>query len=420
MSERARLACLQALFAWLNLALTAPSVYLWLGLPLLMRQHGWSGVDIGLFQLAGLPAVFKFLLARPMENGRLPLRRYRAWAISLCLALAGSLLLLGWSDLLGNPMLLFTLAFAAAWLATWADIPVNALAIRCLPPGEQLRAGGLRSAALSLGAIVGGGVMLMVQLRWGWRAPFWALAGVLALGAVLLVLMRTSDEPTAATRHDSMRGSTSLREDFQNYLAQPGARTWTLLLMLYFPFVGTAWFYLKPLMLDMGFEAPRVAQIVGVGGGVIAAVASLAAASLARRIGLRRAVPAGAWLGFVALSALALAAAFRPPAPVLIAAAGCVAAAMGYIAALAFGLTMHFARSSAAATDYGLQSSLFSLSRLLVPALGGLLLDQTGHAGLLTTLAVAMLGVCMLCLSSAKDLPALSPPELHRRNASTQ
>jgi hypothetical protein len=33
---------LQALFGWLHLALTAPSVYLWLGLPLVMRQHGWS------------------------------------------------------------------------------------------------------------------------------------------------------------------------------------------------------------------------------------------------------------------------------------------------------------------------------------------------------------------------------------------
>ena len=34
---------LQALFGWLHFALTAPSVYLWLGPPLVMRQHGWSG-----------------------------------------------------------------------------------------------------------------------------------------------------------------------------------------------------------------------------------------------------------------------------------------------------------------------------------------------------------------------------------------
>ena len=46
----------QMVFGLLHLAMTAPMIYLALGLPLLMRQHGWSGLDIGLFQLAGIPA----------------------------------------------------------------------------------------------------------------------------------------------------------------------------------------------------------------------------------------------------------------------------------------------------------------------------------------------------------------------------
>ena len=192
MSERMRLIGLQAVFAWLNLALTAPAVYLWLGLPLLMRQHGWSGVDIGLFQLAGLPAVFKFLLARPIESRQSREHAYKTWAVVLCLLLATILVLIGWSDLLSSPVQLFALAFATAWLSTWADIPINALAIRYLPPDQRLRAGGLRSAALSLGAILGGGLMLMVQLRWGWRAPFWALACMIAAGALLLGVTTTT------------------------------------------------------------------------------------------------------------------------------------------------------------------------------------------------------------------------------------
>lgn len=396
MTDKVRLAALQALFAWLHLALTAPSVYLWLGLPLLMRQQGWSGVQIGLFQLAGLPAVAKFLLARPVERGP---RRYRAWGVGLCLALAAVLVLLGWADLLASPAQLFALAFAAALLATWADIPVNALAIRHLPAGEQLRAGALRSAALSLGAIAGGGLMLLVQLRWGWRAPFWVLAGMLVLGAALLAACPRKPVGAAPAR-------ASLRQDARAWLAQPGARGWVLLLVLYFPFIGTAWFYLKPLLLDLGFDARLVAQAVGVGGGLVAALASILAARLARRIGLRRAVPLGAWLGCAALCALALAAAVRAPAAAVMAAAACVAAAMGAIAALAFALTMHFARQGAAAADYGLQASLFAASRLLVPAAGGLLLDRWGHPALLAGLAAAMLGVGLLCARVAGALPA--------------
>jgi MFS family permease len=411
MNERLRLAGRQATFAWLNFALTAPSIYLWLGLPLLMRQQGWSGMEIGLFQLAGLPAVFKFLLARPMERSRVPGKRYTLWAVGLCLGLIAVLLLLGQQDLLDSQWLLFGLAFAVAWLTTWADIPVNALAIQCLPPTEHLRAGAWRSGALSLGAIVGGGVMLMIQLRWGWRAPFVLLALMLTIGVMLLVGMRVPAVADSGTHVKPYMASpllqvpSSMVEDFKAYLDQPGARKWTVLLMTYFPFVGAAWFYLKPLLLDMGFEAQHVAQLAGVGGGVVACLSSLVAAGLARRLGLRRAVPIGAWLGLWALAGLSLAAAWRPPVGFTIAAATGVAIAMGYIAALAFALTMHFARRAAVAVDYGLQSSLFSFSRLLVPALIGILLDYIGLPGAISCLALAMSGVLVFCLRHAQFLP---------------
>lgn len=438
--DRLRLAGLQALFAWLNLALAAPSVYLWLGLPLLMRQQGWSGLEIGLFQLAGLPAVFKVVLARPVEGGRRladrvrtvasgmstadSLARYRTWALALCLALAVVLLLLGWRQLLDSRTALFGLAFAAAWLATWADIPVNALAIRCLPPDEQLRAGAWRSAALSIGAIVGGGVMLMIQLRWGWRTPFWLLAAMLVSGAALILVVGrpgllaggtasirdpsgrdfSSGDPAGPAPVDVPSQAPTLARDLADYLAQPGARAWTTLLMLYFPFIGTAWFYLKPLLLDLGFRAEQVAFLVGIGGGVIAAASSLLAGRLARRIGLHRAVPLGAWLASAALAALALASTGHLPPALVIAAAALVAAAMGGIAALAFALTMRFARPAAAAADYGLQSSLFALTRLLVPLAGGLLLDRFGYPVLLVVLLLAMLGVVALSHRSAAAL----------------
>lgn len=61
----------QLLFGWMNLVLAVPSIYLMLGLPLVMRQHGWSGTEIGLFQLAALPAVFKLVLAMPVQRVRL-------------------------------------------------------------------------------------------------------------------------------------------------------------------------------------------------------------------------------------------------------------------------------------------------------------------------------------------------------------
>ena len=52
----------QVIFGALNLALATPVIYLAMGLPLIMRQHGWSGTEIGIFQLTGLPALFKIIM----------------------------------------------------------------------------------------------------------------------------------------------------------------------------------------------------------------------------------------------------------------------------------------------------------------------------------------------------------------------
>jgi predicted MFS family arabinose efflux permease len=382
----ARLWARQALFGWLHFALAAPSVYLWLGLPLVLRQHGWSGTAIGLFQLAGLPALCKFLLARPVEARTAGRSHYRAWAIGLCLAYAAVLAALGWQELLADRAWLFGLACAAALAATWADIPVSALAIRLLPAQERMRAGGVRSAALSLGAIVGGGAMLLVQARWGWRAPFLCLAAALAVGALLLLRVR---EPEEAPEVYAGAAASRMPAMARGYLAQRGAGRWTVLLLVYFPFIGAAWFYLKPLLLDHGFAPTQAALLAGIGGGVVAALAAAASPWLTRRWGLARAVAGYAALNAGALALLAAVLALGAPVPGMVLAVLCVAAAMGASSACAFGLMMHFARPRWQAFDYGLQASLFAASRMLVPLAAGLALDAAGAVAMVASLALA-------------------------------
>ncbi|KGD88165.1 MFS transporter [Achromobacter sp. RTa] len=393
----------QALFGWLNLALTAPGVYLWLGLPLVLRQHGWSGTAIGLFQLASLPTVFKFLLAMPLDGRGRRRGAYRGWAAGLLLAYAAVLCALGWRELLDERWTLFALAAAAALAGTWADVPVNALAIRVLPASGRAWAGGIRSMALCLGAIAGGGLMLLAQSRWGWHAPFLIMAGALALGAALILLIRNEDEagqPDVAARMPA--ASAQLLE----YFRLDASRRWLPLLALLFPFIGSGWFYLKPLLLDQGLPADRVAWLVGVAGGAVGAAASAVGARGLKRAGPGLAAPAHAAASFAALLALAAAVALQAPPAVLIVCALGIAAAMGATAALAFGLMMAHARPGLQALDYGIQSSVFSLTRILAPAAAGMMLDWAGPAWMLAALAAASAGVLWLALRNAPKLQA--------------
>ncbi|MFZ6745248.1 MFS transporter [Undibacterium sp. JH2W] len=393
-----------ALLGWLNLALTAPSIYLWLGLPLILRQQGWTGMELGVFQLAGLPAIFKFAMAAPLERYRLAGSQYRNWAILLCLLLTLILLMLGRQDLLSSPGALFALAMAAALMATWADIPVNALAIRLLPEAQRMRAGGVRSAALSAGSIVGGGLMLLLQNQFGWHAPFWSMAGFLASAAGLLLTIKepASKADTATEQHPQ-----AALMQFQAYLSQAGARAWTCLLLLCFPFVGTAWFYLKPLLLDSGFTIADIAKIAGMGGGAIAAVASLLAASVCKRIGAIKAIPACALLNLVSLSTLSLVVCLNLGSYALLLAALMLAIALGSSASLAFGLMMYFTRTNRNAIDYSLQASLFAMSRMAVPLAAGVLLDFFGYRGMLLALTLASAGVLVLALKNRQVVSAV-------------
>ncbi|CAB3925950.1 MULTISPECIES: MFS transporter [Achromobacter] len=432
MTPRLRHGLAQALFGWLNLALTAPGVYLWLGLPLVLRQHGWSGTALGLFQLASLPTVFKFLLAMPLDRRGAGQCGYRRWTVALLLAYAVVLLALGWRDLLNDGATLFALAAAAALAGTWADVPVNALAIRVLPAAGRASAGGIRSMALCLGAIAGGGLMLLAQARWGWQAPFLIMAGALALGAALTLLLRESmdagraddgaiasrdehlDTNDAATLDDTkgqprsppqVADTTSTTRHAIAYLRLPASRRWLPLLALMFPFIGAGWFYLKPLLLDQGLAPQRVAWLVGVAGGAIGAVASIAGARLLKRLGAGPAVRLHAGAGAAVLLALTLAIGLNAAPAVLAACAMMVAAAMGATAALAFGLMMSHARPGLQALDYGIQSSLFALTRIAAPLAAGILLDVAGPVAMLATLTTGAAAVLALAWRRAAALP---------------
>ena len=192
-------------------------------------------------------------------------------------------------------------------------MPVNALAIRILPASGRAWAGGIRSMALCLGAIAGGGLMLLAQSRGGWHAPFLIMASARAVGAALTLLVRNEGE---AGQPDEPARMPATSARLRAYFRLDASRRWLPLLALLFPFIGSGWFYLKPLLLDQGLPADRVAWLAG-GRGAASAAASVVGARGLKRAGPRLAVPAHAAASFAALLALAAAVALPAPPAVL-------------------------------------------------------------------------------------------------------
>jgi len=393
------------LLGWMNLVLTAPAIYLFVGLSLVMRQHGFTGTQIGVLQLAGLPAMLKFILAMPIDRWHMGRSNYRNWAFVLMLGYAFSLWILALNPIGDTPYsVLFAFIMLVSLLATWADIPVNALAIALLPESERIRAGAVRSAATSLGSIVGGGVMLVLHARFGWAAPLLALAlGMLSCAALVPLLKTQASMQTLP----AFAPNVGLKQ-WLGWFSTPQHGLWAVLLVLYYPLIGAIWVYLKPLMLDYGFAPERIALIVGVAGGLVAAIASMAGSRVSRSVGAFKALPLFVLCDLLALGALSSVVILDLGANALVIATMLVAVMLGASAGLVYGLMMNHARPGLLALDYGIQSSLFVIGRTFVPMLAGVMLDWGGYGGMLGSLMLGLTLVLLVCLACLR-VPVRSP-----------
>ncbi|WCN11601.1 MFS transporter [Marinomonas mediterranea] len=390
--------------SWSNFILTAMTIYLFLGMPLAMRQHGWSGAEIGMFQLAGLPVLLKFFMGAPIERFAFKQANYFKWSLLLSVGVAIGLFLLSRADI---EHVSFSQVFFATILtsvfATWLDIPVNALAIRLLDEKEQLRNGVLRSSVAALASIVGGGIMIFVYSDYGWQAPIYVFMFALILSLILLFLLEKQEKNVGSTSVYSMKkkGGLSL---LKGYFHQPDKRWWHLILVFYFPFIGCAWLFLKPTLLDFGVSLDDIAWLATLGG-IVAAIASFSYAVVLKRLPGRGLLLSASVFNIIALYIMLSLTMALPERWQLITAVVVLAIALGLSSGVIMGIMMTQCRQQHEAFDYSLQSSLFALSRMLVPALAGVLLDKLGYQGLYGGLLVGAVAVTMVTFLMLRSSP---------------
>ncbi|MEG1707403.1 MAG: MFS transporter [Acinetobacter sp.] len=393
----------QFAFGWMNFAFAVPSIYLMLGMPLIMRQHGWSGTEIGLFQLAALPTILKFLFALPVQKINLGNGHFVSWLWGLSVPLVALLIWLSTQNMINQPIQLFIFTFVMSMLLTWLDIPLNALAVQFFSRTQQIHAGSIRSAALFLGAIVGGGIMVLLHSHYGWQLPLVIIAIFILIGLIPFAYLRKHAQLSLITT-DRSTTLYNVIQDWKEFFQQPYIKSWMALLILGFPFIGAVWLYLKPMLLDYGLSVQNVAFWVGIIGGIVGAVSSLIAGILAQHVGIAKTLNLYLSISILAILLLAFSLWLKLSPAWLIAWALCVGIGMGGVSALLFGLTFLFTRSTHNAIDYGLQTTLFTISRIGVPILAGMLLDYYGY---FTMLCLLSFGIMIALVMSLKAQPAI-------------
>lgn len=392
------------LLATLYLAQGLPFGFFTQALPVLMRKQGVSLPDIGFVNLLALPWALKFIWAPLVDRyGSSAVGRRRSWILPL----QGLSILLVTGLAFTDPRTGLTVMMAAALLtnlvAATQDIAADGLAVDLLNDRERGLGNGVQVAGYRVGMIIGGGALLIVFDRAGWRMTFGSMAVMLALTTLPVALFR--ERPTEPVAKATPIGALAWIE----VLRRPGMPLWVALLALYKAGDALASAMIKPLLVDRGMSLEDIGWIIGVVGFCAGFAGALLGGYLAGRFGRRQAL-----IGCGVLQALAIAGYIAPAAGFGGIEALAVACTLehltgGMATVSLFTLMMDSSRESSGATDYTVQACVVVIATGLASTASGVLADRLGyvrHFGVSALLAAA--GVALAAIAFGRGL--IPPP----------
>jgi len=248
-------------FGVLVTAFFTPSIFFLMGLPMILQMKGFDPSIIGIFQVLGLPMVIKFLLSPPVDKIVFKKNHYKKWIIFTGIFYVICLLGVSFVSLDDNIYLVFGVVFFTSFIATFIDIPLNALAIKVFKPSERISAGSYKMSAFFAAGLLGGGVFLLVFNHLGWQNTFILIALTVFVSLFALYFIEESDEKIEEQK-------ISLKT-LLTFFKQKNIGIWVFILMFYFSLISAIWVFIKPYLISKGITPDEVAFYVGIYGSIV-------------------------------------------------------------------------------------------------------------------------------------------------------
>lgn len=372
----------------LYLAQGLPFGFFTQALPVLLRDAGYSLVEISASGLLFLPWALKFAWAPLVDRHG----TRRQWLIALQLASAATAAVMATLDLSVTMTWLFVGIAVSNLLAATQDVATDGLAVTLLGPRERGIGNALQVGAYRLGMVIGGGALLSLFAVAGWRSMFLVMAGLLALLVVPTLLVRKVPTPPRPTAEGTLAGAWIRR------LQQPGMLAFALLLVAFKVGDSMGSAFVGPYLRDTGLTLSEIALLKGtVASGVVIAGAA-AGGWLVWRLGRRAAITAGGLLQVVAMGCFVLAALGIGGMPMVVVACVAEAGFGGVANVVVFTLMMDASDQEHAGTDYSLLACALVGAQGIAAVAGGLVGDLFGWTALFGTAFAVSAAGCLLLL----------------------
>jgi PAT family beta-lactamase induction signal transducer AmpG len=336
--------------------------------PIYLRVHGASLVDIGHLNKLSLPWSLKWLWAPLVDRHG----SRRGW-IATCLGgIAALTLALGYLEVGRLGGVLWAILVAIVVLSATQDVAIDAYTIQSTTTRELGVANSVRITLYRIAMLTAGGLLVWLAGRIGWSQSFTTGAALLAVLTLCALFLPGVERATGTTRN--------LWEPLRELFARRGI--WAVIVFaLIFKFdIAALEPMMRPFWVDRGLTLEEIGAVV-TSGRLVATVAGAAAGGV---FTTRYGIFTGLWvLGIIqALSSLGYwATASSGPAKVLVIAAAyfeSFAAGLGTAAYLAF--LMSVCEKRYAATQFAVLSALLALTRWIAGDFSGRWAEEVGYA----------------------------------------
>ncbi|MEM9804010.1 MAG: MFS transporter [Cyanobacteria bacterium P01_D01_bin.56] len=367
-------------------------------LPVFMREQGASLEAIGLIYLLALPLLFKVFWSPLIDRyGYTRWGHYRFWIVLFQLLLAGVAALCAFTSLQDSFILLFSLLMVMATLAASQDIATDALAVSLLAPTERGWGNGIQMAGNYLGAMLGGGVMLVLLNQWGWRRSLLAMS--LMVVAALVPILRHQERLPQEQANDQTAPAWM---DLVNFYRRPGVWHWLMLLTLYTMGGSMAESMFRPLLVDIGLSLADIGWLLGVVGNGASIFGAIVSGLLVVPLGRKRSLLVFGLLQSIAVLMYLLPAAGVSNRPILYMVTILVSFANSAIFTVSSTVMMDKSRLASAGTEFTAQTSIVYLGAFMAAGVSGVIASAIGYQGLfLISAVVALLSFFLIMRTSS-------------------
>ena len=210
---------------------------------------------------------------------------YKRWIFSSELIYASVILTVAFLNFQTSPYLIIGLIVLSFIASATQDIATDALAVRSFSDKDRSLANSMQSMGSFAGAMIGGGVLLLLynKLGWGNLLPYLALFVVIAV--VPLIFFKGGGDDVVVKPKELKKPHP---DDLLGFFKQKGIWRQIVFLFLFYAGLIGILAMLKPMLVDYGYNMREIGIMSGVVGTSIGCLTSFAGGFIVRKIGRHR------------------------------------------------------------------------------------------------------------------------------------